>query len=174
MKKLPYFLLALILICAMTGVTGCGPSEAEKARMDSIRMADSLRRIDSIQIADSLNAILEAEKAAKEMLEKMETEAGKIKAEKIIQAYKYNKIFYINDGGFLSKQTLHVLHVATGEKKSISLPESNMWGGVCDATLKGDDRTIVVSLYNSGNLPILYCYEIDAETEKIKRMYEDY
>ena len=174
MKKLPVIVFAFMLVSAAIGITACGPSAAEKARMDSIRIADSIRRVDSIKIADSLKAVIAAEEEANALREKVDKEAENIRAEFKQKFPSLGKIIYsIDSDDAFAKDYVCILNVATGEKKTITLPESDLWGTCVEITQKGDDKTAVVKLHNIGSLPINFCYDIDVEEEKVLRSYEE-
>ena len=175
MKKLPIIVFAILLVSAAVSMTSCGPSAAEKARQDSIRIADSLRRVDSIKIADSLKAVVAAEEEANALREKVDKEAENIKARYKVKFPSLGKIAYAPEAeDMFAKDYVYILNVATGEKKTIVLPGSDEWGSVVEMHQKGDDKTVVVALNNIGNLPMNFCYDIDVEKEKVIRSYEEF
>jgi hypothetical protein len=86
MKKINFFLIG----AALVAVTACGPSAqelAEKARQDSIRMADSIAQVEAEKqrIADSIamvEAAAAAEQARLDSIAKAEAEAATKKGKK--------------------------------------------------------------------------------------------
>jgi len=175
MKKLPLIVFALLLISSAIGIISCGPSATEQARLDSIRIADSLRRVDSIQIADSLKAVIDAEEKANELRRKLDQEATNIKAEFVEKFPSLGKIVYsIDITDMFAKDQVCIMNVATGETKTITLPKSDEWGTMIEMKQKGDDKTVVVALHNIGNFPMQFCYDIDVENEKVIKSYEKY
>lgn len=174
MKRLPILTFAFLLVSAVIGMTACGPSAEEKARMDSIRIADSLRRIDSIKIVDSLKAVAEMQNAAQALREKVDKEAANIKAQYKIKMYELGKIVYTNEvNDMFAKDWVKIFNVETGETKTITLPHSDEWGSIEEFVEKGDNKTVVAKLNNIGNAPIVHCYDIDVENEKVKKEYDE-
>lgn len=173
MKKLPLFVFAIIVVSALISTTACGPSAAEKARLDSIRIADSIRRADSIFVADSLKAAQIAADSVNALLNKVDEVAASLHASFVVKLPDLRKVVYANEGMLDVPKTVTIMNVVTDEKKSIKLRGSDMLGAITSMKDKGDGKHVVVSVHCGGSGPFQTHYTIDADAENVTKVVED-
>jgi hypothetical protein len=172
MKKLLYSLAAFVIM-AIIGMTSCGPSAAEKARLDSIRIADSLRVLDSIKIADSLKVVQEKEAQLEALRQKIDETAASTKATFVLKIYELGKVVYANEGMMGSNKIITVYDVSTDQKTNISLKNSADLGSIVDISPGNNDKQVVVDVHCGGSGPFYTHYTIDVEEGNVIRVVED-
>lgn len=173
MKKIFYLAFAAMVMSAFVGVTSCGPSAAEKARMDSIRIADSLRVVDSIKIADSLKAEREAEAQREAYRQKVDETAASIKAPFVLKNYELSKVVSANEGMMGSKKSITIYDVVKDKKDNMSLKDSQDLGCIVDLTQGNNSRQVVVKIHCGGSGPFYQLYYIDIESMELLKVTDE-
>ena len=170
MKKLGIFTVAAIMLLAMVGMVSCGPSAAEKVRMDSIRVADSLRRIDSIKIADSLKVVREAEAQHQAYRKMVDETATGTKAAFVVKLYDVHRVVTASEGMMGSKKSITVIDVVSGKKDKMSLRNSEDFGSIVDITPGNKASQIIVKIHNGGSGPFYQLYYVDVENMELLKV----
>lgn len=175
MKKI-LFLISVSVFCSIwAGMTSCGPSAEEKARMDSIRIADSLYRLDSLKLVDSLKTVKAAEEQKEQLRQKVDEIAESTGAEYVVKMYALGKVVYANPGDFEAKKYAYIVDASTGKTKSIELKGLATYYGLVVGILdKGNDRDVAVLSHDNGSCEEVTYNVINVEKEKITKTYDDY
>lgn len=170
MKKILSVLFASFIMLAIAGVSSCGPSAAEKARMDSIRVADSLRIVDSIMIADSLKAVREREALREAYHKRVDEVATKIKADFILKQYELNKVVYANMGNIGEKKIITIYDVASEKEEKMVLRGSENSGWIDEIKQGKEQNQIIVKIHLGGNVSFYDDYIVDVVENKLIRV----
>lgn len=167
MKKLMFFVIGAMVMSMFIGVTACGPSAAEKARMDSIRIADSLRAVDSIKLADSLKAVKEAEAQRELYRQKVDETAASLKDVFILKNYDLNKVVAAGEGLLNRKKSITVYDVVNDKNDIFPLKGSEDLGMIVNMTEGNSNKEVIVKVHCGGSGPFYTLYHIDIESMKL-------
>ena len=170
MKKLLFVLLTPFIMFGFVGVSSCGPSAAEKARMDSIRVADSLRVADSIMIADSLKAVREQEALREAYHKRVDEVAAATKADFVLKMYELNKVVYANAGNIGEKKTIKIYDVVAEKEEKMVLRGSENSGWIDEITQGKEQNQIVVKIHLGGMVSFYSNYIVDGVEKKLIRV----
>ncbi|MBQ0046756.1 MAG: hypothetical protein KBT33_04480 [Prevotellaceae bacterium] len=172
MRKLVYF-VSLILVSSVFTTTSCGPSAADKAREDSIRIADSIYRVDSARIADSLKNVKAQEEEITSLRKAVDDAAAKMTYPYIVKVPSLFKVVYAD----YRVRHITVLDVKTNETKKIKMPfdcDEEHGPSITKLELEDDGKSVTVKIRDMGSMPFYNIYSVNIETEKIKVISEDF